>query len=142
MQIREVEPKDLAQVGAIAESAFKDYSEADFKKMAENNLYKFWVLERDKKIAGFLIVLTVDEKLEIIKIATHPEFRRQGVGESLINHAIRFGKTINKLGILLEVNEKNLPARALYEKLGFEQIFVRKKYYDATFDAIIEELKF
>ncbi len=37
---------------------------------------------------------------------------------------------------MLEVNEKNTPAILLYKKYGFEQISVRKNYYNDD-DAII-----
>jgi ribosomal-protein-alanine N-acetyltransferase len=33
--------------------------------------------------------------------------------------------------VFLEVRESNLPARALYEQIGFEALAVRKDYYPA-----------
>ena len=37
----------------------------------------------------------------------------------------------------LEVNSKNQPAIELYQKFGFKQIGIRKKYYNMVDDAII-----
>jgi ribosomal-protein-alanine N-acetyltransferase len=43
-----------------------------------------------------------------------------------------------QIKIFLEVAENNIPARKLYEKYGYKQLAVRKKYYDGI-DAIIME---
>ena len=50
-------------------------------------------------------------------------------------------KEINS--ITLEVNSINIPAIKLYEKFGFKNVGLRKKYYGQNQDAIImtKELK-
>lgn len=42
----------------------------------------------------------------------------------------RVAKDLNISTLFLEVNEQNKPAIHLYEKLGFEKLGVRKKYYN------------
>ena len=44
-------------------------------------------------------------------------------------------KNVNEL--FLEVRVSNTPARSLYKKMGFEEVGVRKKYYEDTEDAIV-----
>lgn len=139
MRVREIQKSDLSSIHRLGAMEFKDYSEAGFERMAGDELYKFWVAEVDDNFAGFLVVLTVDEKLEIIDIATEPKFRRMGVAKSLLGTAIQFAQECGKVGLILEVNEHNLPARGLYESLGFKEIYVRKKYYECKDDAIIME---
>ena len=43
----------------------------------------------------------------------------------------------NKNKFMLEVNEKNVKALKLYEKIGFERISVRKNYYGKNENAMI-----
>ena len=131
---------DFVAVHQIGTLAFEDYNAAGFEDMARNPLYKFWVAEVDCKVAGFLVVLTVDEKMEIIDIATSAEYRRFGVATVLLLAAKKYAKQLGKVGILLEVNENNIAAKNLYQKLGYKEIYVRKKYYAGKFDAIIMEL--
>lgn len=142
MLIRNVVENDLPRIGEIAKKAFDDYSADDYLKMSKDSNYNFVVAERDGYILGFLMYLKIDDELEIIKIATDEKFKRQGVATRLIDSMREFGLKFNHTGIILEVNEINLSARKLYEKVGFKQIHVRKKYYHGTEDAIIMELKF
>jgi ribosomal-protein-alanine N-acetyltransferase len=44
--------------------------------------------------------------------------------------------------VLLEVSEKNEPAKRVYEKAGFKPTGVRKNYYPDGSDAILMELNF
>jgi ribosomal protein S18 acetylase RimI-like enzyme len=47
-----------------------------------------------------------------------PEFRRHGIGKALMLHAIGFAKQDGALRLTLETQATNVPARALYERLG------------------------
>ena len=139
MDFREVLNCDLMDVERIAVASFDDYSRDDFLKMSQDKNYKFIVSCIGEKIVGFLIFLNIDEKVEIIKIATDPMLRKQGIATGLMNYIQDFVVKNGRRGVILEVNEKNEPARALYQKFGFREIYVRKKYYHNTDDAIIME---
>ncbi len=86
--------------------------------------------------AGFLSVWYVLDEIEINNIAVYPKFRRQGIAESLfaamreaLPHAER---------TVLEVRSSNKAAIALYQKLGFAPVGVRKNFYkDPVEDAVI-----
>ncbi len=72
--------------------------------------------------------LMVDEA-HISTIATHPDWRRRGVGEllllAMIDGAMELGADI----VTLEVRVSNMPAQTLYRKYGFEIVGERKGYY-------------
>ena len=142
MNIRDVRQEDLAAVGEIAKSCFDDYSAEDYFKMSTSPNYNFVVAEKNGQIMGYLIYLKIDEKLEIIKIATGEQFKRQGVATALINQMKEYGLKNSHIGIILEVNEFNSSARSLYQKVGFKPIHVRKRYYHGTDDAVIMEFLF
>jgi ribosomal-protein-alanine N-acetyltransferase len=65
------------------------------------------------------------------QVAVHPDFRRQGIAETLVGYLI--DEAIKQSGefITLEVREGNVPAIALYRKLEFEPVGIRKDFYSA-----------
>lgn len=140
--VRECLSSDLNSVGKIAKDAFLDYSESDYKKMSEDKNYKFFVATFNSLIVGYVVFLRIDTKCEIIKIATKKDFRGCGIGTLLLESVANYAKNNQHEGLLLEVNEKNLSAINLYKKYGFTQIYIRKKYYNNTDDAIIMSLEF
>lgn len=50
-----------------------------------------------------------------------PEFRRQGIGRDLMDHARQFARSSGALGVELSTAKDNLGAQALYEKLGYKR---------------------
>lgn len=78
---------------------------------------------------------------DIQTIAVAPESRRGGLGRlivrTLVNEAVKRGAT----EIFLEVRVDNPAAERLYRSLGFEQISVRKRYYQPdNIDALVMRL--
>ena len=85
------------------------------------------VAVEDDRIVGFLAFEQILDEGSIVEVAVHPDHRRKGIAKELIRSAL----SDNSLKeIFLEVRESNIPAIRLYESLGFEQIGVRKGYYD------------
>ena len=72
-----------------------------------------------------------------MNIVVRKDKRKEGIGSKLLNKIFEIAKEKNAQTITLEVNEKNLPAIRLYQKFGFEQTGLRKKYYHNMYNAII-----
>ena len=66
---------------------------------------------------------------DMMNIAVHPDFRRQGVARALILALIGELKKRGSRCLTLEVRASNDPARALYESLGFAHVGTRRNYY-------------
>lgn len=77
------------------------------------------------------------DTIEIMNIVVKKKYRRQGIGEKLLENLINMSKEMNFDSLNLEVNSKNRPALEMYKKFGFEQIGSRKKYYNNKDDAIL-----
>ncbi|NLJ85044.1 MAG: GNAT family N-acetyltransferase [Firmicutes bacterium] len=56
---------------------------------------------------------------QILSIAVHPSYRGQGIGHALLHKALGYLATTSAAFVKLEVRPDNLPARRLYEDLGF-----------------------
>ena len=87
---------------------------------------------------GYSIYHMAGDQAELYRIATAPDKRGQGTADELMKTGIMWAKEQNAESIFLEVRVSNAPAIALYEKYGFENLGIRKKYYtDPTEDAMI-----
>ncbi len=64
---------------------------------------------------------------EIMLIASHPQWSRQGLASRLINELKARLQPGEKLW--LEVHHLNIPAVKLYERSGFSKVGERKTYY-------------
>jgi ribosomal-protein-alanine N-acetyltransferase len=81
------------------------------------------------------------QEAHIVTIATHPDFRRQGLGRRLLQAMIDKAIDAGALEITLEVRASNYAAQALYRSMGFVVVGVRKHYYhDNGEDAILMTL--
>ena len=84
-------------------------------------------------MAGYFALLCVYD-LNFVSVAVAAEYRRRGIAGKLLEKALEGFEG----DVFLEVRKSNLPAIALYEKLGFKKIAERKNYYDRPCeDAII-----
>lgn len=103
----------------------------------ENENSEYFVLIDDEKVLGFAGLWFNIDEAHIMNIAVKKEYRKNGFGTKLLEFLVYKAKVKNKECITLEVREDNIPAISLYEKLNFEKIGRRKKYYDSEIDAII-----
>ena len=117
----------------------KKESDVDNEKMI--NLRK--KNNTEKKILGYVVFYGTIENTDIFEIAIKKEYQGQSFGEKLLKESMEdiVKKNINgnfsKNKFMLEVNEKNVKALKLYEKIGFERISVRKNYYGKNENAMI-----
>ena len=89
--------------------------------------YDLQVAEAAGRVAGFLVCRdTSPGEAEVLNVAVDPEFRRRGIATALL----RAAGARHPGELFLEVRESNLPAQALYAKLGFTVCGRRPGYYE------------
>ena len=66
----------------------------------------------------------------ITNIAVDADFKRVGIGYNLLSALFDICKKENCPDITLEVRVSNIAAQKLYEKAGFINEGIRKKYYE------------
>ena len=72
--------------------------------------------------------VVVDE-LQIDNLAVAEQWRRQGVGRTLLKSALSRASVLGASVATLEVRSANATARAFYEKEGFIPVGLRRRYY-------------
>jgi ribosomal-protein-alanine N-acetyltransferase len=79
----------------------------------------------------------VADEVHILDVAVHPGHRRRGVGRLLLQHILAEARQNGVRSASLEVRVSNQPAIALYQALGFQQVAIRRQYYENGEDAFL-----
>lgn len=138
MQIREMNLEDFEKISPILESEFDDFwNENVFKQELENTNSKYIVFLENDKILGFAGIWICIDEAHITNIVVKKSHRNKKIGSKLLEELINLSNSLNLNSITLEVRSDNLPAIKIYEKHNFENLGIRKKYYENTYDAII-----
>lgn len=141
--IRRMRLDDIPVVHEIDTLSFSlPWPERSFRyEITENPISRSWVAEVDGCIAAMLVLWFVIDEAHIATIATHPDFRRQGIGEKLMIAALLAAREEGAYRAFLEVRSSNVAAQTLYEKFGFIVDGRRPRYYKDNFeDAILMSL--
>jgi len=92
-------------------------------------------------IAGYIVARETAGELHINNFAVRPEFRRHGIGATLLNRVLEEARQRKANAAFLEVRSTNHAAQALYEKCGFRAIARRADYYsEPQEDAVVMSL--
>lgn len=128
--IRSMRQNDIAQVAVIERQVeYQPWNETQFLECIQAG-YRCTVMTDCEKVIGFCVLQPVLDEANLLLMAIDPLYQRQGLGLSLLEHAIRLlGERC--VMIFLEVRQSNNAAILLYEKLGFHQMGIRKNYYPA-----------
>jgi len=107
-------------------------------ELTQNRNARYVVARAGNRVAGYAGIWLMVDEAHITTFAVHPGFRRQRVGERLLQRLFEIAAVMNAEWLTLEVRASNLPAQRLYEKYGFRRAGVRRRYYsDNNEDALI-----
>jgi ribosomal-protein-alanine N-acetyltransferase len=93
--------------------------------------YKCWVCEDMEKVVAYSILSLAAGEAHIMNICVDPAEQKQGIGKTMIEKLIEEVRDRKINSLFLEVRPSNTAAIALYEKLGFNELGLRKNYYPA-----------
>lgn len=129
--IRRMFKEDLPQVAAIEKECFRlPWSEKGFEDALAGEDNIFLVLEEEGKICGYLGVYVSFEEGEITNVAVASSERNRGFGKSLVKACIQEAAKCGVARLVLEVRVSNASAIHVYESCGFENLGIRKGFYD------------
>ena len=130
MTFRDMTAAHVVQVAELEKLCFADpWSENSIRSEVDNVLALWMVAMDGEQVVGYVGSQTVCGETDMMNIAVHPDYRRRGIAESLIDVLIRELKNRGSVCLTLEVRASNDPAIGLYEKLGFREVGLRKNYY-------------
>lgn len=144
MLIRKMTLDDLPVVVALDQISFSlPWPERSFRfEVTDNGSARCWVVEVDGRVASMLVGWLLVDEIHIATIATHPDFRRQGIARRLLSYALKRAMEEGARSSFLEVRESNLAAQEMYRQFGYEATGRRKRYYkDNGEDAILMTLE-
>jgi ribosomal-protein-alanine N-acetyltransferase len=120
------------RLAAIHASAFaRPWGTLDFERLlAERGVIADGLfLGRAPKPTGFVLSRTVLDEAEILTVAIAPEAQGKGHARPLLLHHLDALSRRGVTQVHLEVEEGNVPAIALYRRLGFQETGRRDGYY-------------
>lgn len=131
MEIIRMNESHVAQIAALEKLCFSDaWSEKSIASELRNKLSLWLVAVDGDNVAGYIGSQTVLGWADMMNLCVAPDYRRQGIGEKLTAELERQLKENDVTCLTLEVRVSNAPAIALYEKLGFQQVGKRPRYYE------------
>jgi ribosomal-protein-alanine N-acetyltransferase len=83
---------------------------------------------------AYCILFPAVDELHLLNITVSPHLRKLGLGQRMMAAIEGVAAQQKMPRIILEVRPTNTAALALYQKLGYEQIGLRKNYYPANLE--------
>lgn len=131
MRLRKMNRTDLPQVMVIEKACCQFAWGEDIFRDCLNTRYDCWVCELGDEILGYGIMSMAVGESHILNLCVSPKEQKQGIGRKILEHLISIAKKEAET-MFLEVRPSNIHAIGLYESMGFNEIGVRKGYYEAV----------
>jgi len=133
VHIRWMIRRDMPEVLAIEHASFEfPWCEEEFLRVLRQRNCIGMVAEYGERVVGFMIYELHKNKLHVLDFATHPEFRRQGVGHQMIGKLVGKLSSHRRTRISLYVRETNLASQLFYRVQGFRAVEVAREHYQDT----------
>jgi ribosomal-protein-alanine N-acetyltransferase len=124
-QHRHLERLLVLEHAVFADSSF---SRLDFIVLMERAKSGFIIASKNEHLLGYVVAVDEDGAGKIWSIAVSPEFRRKGIGESLLKSAVDRLAICRRIYLLVDPN--NVAAISLYHKVSFTETGrIFEKYY-------------
>jgi ribosomal-protein-alanine N-acetyltransferase len=89
-------------------------------------------------LVGYLLAILIPEEAHLGNIAVHPDARRRGIAQMLLDDLLSAAAREGVKRVTLEVRETNQIARKFYYDNDFIDVAIRKNYYrNPMEDAIV-----
>ena len=122
--------REVCRYKKLETACFPDpWSQKSLRDTLREERSFFAVAELGGKIAGYINTTYILDEMELNRICTLPEYRRNGAGKALLRAAFDFATSHGVRAFFLEVRASNTPAQALYKAAGFREAGLRKNYY-------------
>src|SRR6266404_5148150 len=129
--IRPMRATDVAEVAEIERSSYHfPWSEGIFIDCLRVG-YVCRVVTISRRVIGYGVMSVGAGEAHILNLCIGETFRCRGIGRRLLGVLIERGTAAGMSEAFLEVRPSNTAAIRLYLSLGFEQVGMRRGYYQA-----------
>ncbi|MBE5886794.1 MAG: ribosomal-protein-alanine N-acetyltransferase [Lachnospiraceae bacterium] len=130
MIIRAMEMRDIEAVVILeAENFSEPWSANSFIEEIRKETSLYIVAYEGETLVGICGLVTSFDEGEVLNVSVAKEYRKQGIAYQMLQHLLNEGESKGIKHFTLEVREGNVPARTLYEKLGFVCEGIRPNFY-------------
>ena len=133
INIKKADLKDLDSLCDLEKECFeKSWTKANIEAVLKDENSKVFIIEDQGKILAYIVYSKIIDEISLDRIGVSKLARRKSYASLLIDKMLE-----ENLATSLEVSEKNIGARKLYEKYDFVIEGKRKDYYKIGEDALI-----
>ena len=143
VRVREMKRADMAAIMALEEELFPEDAwtpemfAAEFSQPLSRRLYL--VAEAESALLGYAgMMFSGGSQADVVTLAVSPGRWGEGIGTALLLALVDEAGKRGYEEVLLEVREDNPRARRLYLRHGFDEVGIRRGYYQPSgVDAVV-----
>jgi len=130
--IRPMNELDIPMVVTIERSAYQfPWSEGIFRDCLRVG-YVCRVVDAGGDMGGYGIMSVGAGEAHILNVCVREEYRGRGYARKMLQYLMNRARASGMQQAFLEVRPSNTAAARLYHSMGFEQVGIRRGYYQAT----------
>jgi [ribosomal protein S18]-alanine N-acetyltransferase len=130
--LRPMTEEDIGAVAALEAAAYQfPWSEGIFRDCLRVG-YFCRVVALGELVVGYGIMSMGAGEAHILNLCVRADLRNRGMGRQVLDHMLERARAAGMLEAFLEVRPSNVAAIRLYQAAGFQQIGVRRGYYQAV----------
>ncbi len=140
---REMTNEDIGFIAQLEKKLFSlPWKEEDYRReLEENEFAHYYVMENDGVIVAYGGIWTLYDQAQITTIGVDKSFQNQGLGQILMKKLEEKAIQMQCELCTLEVRKSNFAAQRLYEKMGYQQVAIRKSYYSDNYEDALLMMK-
>ncbi|HPY36875.1 MAG TPA: ribosomal protein S18-alanine N-acetyltransferase [Clostridia bacterium] len=132
-KFRPMSVEDIPFVAQMEQVCFTSpWSERMLRAELKNRFAHYIVLETETDLIAYAGMWIMFNEAHITNVAVMPQYRRRGLGRSIMLECMKKALSLGATQMSLEVRVSNQAARNLYSNLGFTSEGRRKRYYEDT----------
>ena len=132
IRIRPMTEADVAEVFAVERASYQfPWSEGIFRDCLRVG-YVCRVLTLESQIIGYGVMSVGAGEAHVLNLCVADTYRCRGLGRRMLGYLLDRGAAAGMSEAFLEVRPSNTAAIRLYQAIGFEQVGMRRGYYQAV----------
>lgn len=127
-----MQPVNLTVIAAIEHEIYEfPWTPGNFRDSI-NAGYACWEYRDGATLIGYAVMMMAVDEAHLLNLTIAAPFQRRGHGTRLLEGLFDSARRAGASTMLLEVRPSNSGGRALYARMGFEQVGARRGYYPAV----------